>query len=299
MTLSSLTTPSPSSLLRKLEWRVRHTADSLLGGEYRCAFRGRGREFDQVVPYTFGDDLRDIDWNVTARLGEPYRKKFIEERALTTVLLFDDSLSLQFGSAGRSKREALLELAALCALLSAGNRDRAGFWHATPAAHLVREPVRGRTRILETAVSLLAQPIPVLDAGGEVDMDWRRFFHTFPRHSVVLWLGDFGPRRVPRAWPALRRRYQLLGLRIEDPWERRLPDEGPLTVVDPLSGELIPFDPRSAAARRRHAAWVRARDTYFEALFPSPLDRLTADTRADLLRALVAFLRARMSGGRR
>jgi uncharacterized protein (DUF58 family) len=291
--------PSPSSLLRKLEWRVRHTADSLLGGEYRSAFRGRGREFDQVVPYTYGDDLRDIDWNVTARLGEPYRKKFIEERELTTVLLFDDSISLQFGSAERSKRDTLLELAGLCALLSAGNRDRAGFWHATPDTHLVREPVRGRARILETTVALLNQPIPSLDAGGEVDMDWRRFFHAFPRHSVVLWFGDFAPRAIPRAWPALRRRYQLLGLRVEDPWERTLPDVAPMTVVDPLSGELLPFDPRSAAARRQHASWVRARDTYFEALFPSALDRLTVRTTDDLLMAMIGFLRARMHGVKR
>jgi uncharacterized protein (DUF58 family) len=291
--------PSPSSLLRKLEWRVRHTADSLLGGEYRSAFRGRGREFDQVVPYTYGDDLRDIDWNVTARLGEPYRKKFIEERELTTVLLFDDSISLQFGSAERSKRDTLLELAGLCALLSAGNRDRAGFWHATPETHLVREPVRGRARILETTVALLNQPIPSLESGAEVDMDWRRFFHTFPRHSVVLWFGDFAPRSIPRAWPALRRRYQLLGLRVEDPWERTLPDVAPMTVVDPLSGELMPFDPRSAAARRQHAGWVRARDTYFDALFPSALDRLTVRTTDDLLMAMIGFLRGRMHGVKR
>jgi len=292
-------TSAPSSLLRKLEWRVRHTADSLLGGEYRSAFRGRGREFDQVVQYAYGDDLRDIDWNVTARLGEPYRKKFIEERELTIVLLFDDSLSLQFGSAARSKRDTLLELAGLCALLSAGNRDRAGFWHATPETHLVREPVRGRTAILQTATALFAQPIPSLDGGGEVDMDWRRFFHAFPRHSVVLWLGDFGPQQMPRAWPALRRRYQLMGLRVEDPWERALPDEGPLTVVDPLSGELIPFDPRSAAARRRHAAWVRGRDLYWTALFPNQLDRLTVSTRDDLLLSMIGFLRARMHGVKR
>ena len=133
---------APQSLLRKLEWRVRHTADSLLGGEYRSTFRGRGREFDQVVKYEFGDDVRDIDWNVTARLGEPYRKKFVEERELTTVLLFEDSLSLQFGSGRRTKRNTALEMAGSFALLCAGNRDRAGFWHATPSTHLMREPVR-------------------------------------------------------------------------------------------------------------------------------------------------------------
>src|SRR5256886_16916924 len=107
------TPASPLAMLRQLEWRVRHAVENVLSGEYRSAFRGRGMEFDQVVKYTFGDDIRDIDWNVTARLGEPYRKKFIEEREVSLLLLFEDSVSLQFGSGAQSKREALLELAGL------------------------------------------------------------------------------------------------------------------------------------------------------------------------------------------
>ena len=286
--------PTPSSLLRKLEWRVRHTADSLLGGEYRSVFRGRGREFDQVVHYEFGDDVRDIDWNVTARRGEPYRKKYVEERELTVALLFDDSVSLQFGSGSRSKRDTLLELAGLFALLCAGNRDRAGFWHATPATHLVREPVRGRTAIVETAAVLLGRPLPDLDAGGEVEIDWHRFLQTFPRHSVVLWLGDFAARPVPPVWNALRSRYQMIGLRVEDPWERILPPNGSLTAVDPTTGELLPFDTHSNASRARHALWVRARDAYWQQLFPSRVDRLTVTTEDDLLQAVIRFFRSRM-----
>ena len=291
--------PTPSSLLRKLEWRVRHTADSLLGGEYRSVFRGRGREFDQVVHYEFGDDVRDIDWNVTARRGEPYRKKYVEERELTVALLFDDSVSLQFGSGSRSKRDTLLELAGLFALLCAGNRDRAGFWHATPATHLVREPVRGRTAIVETAAVLLGRPLPDLDAGGEVEIDWHRFLQTFPRHSVVLWLGDFAPRPAPPVWNALRSRYQMIGLRVEDPWERILPPNGSLTAVDPTTGELLPFDTHSNASRARHALWVRARDAYWQQLFPSRVDRLTVTTDDDLLQAVIRFFRSRMQALKR
>src|SRR3982750_554671 len=106
--------PAPSlvtsqlALLRQLEWRVRHAVENVLSGEYRSAFRGRGMEFDQVVKYTFGDDVRDIDWNVTARLGEPYRKKFVEEREVTLLVVFEDSPSLPFGSGAPSKREAPL-----------------------------------------------------------------------------------------------------------------------------------------------------------------------------------------------
>jgi uncharacterized protein (DUF58 family) len=131
-TTASLVT-SQLALLRQLEWRVRHAVENVLSGEYRSAFRGRGMEFDQVVKYTFGDDIRDIDWNVTARLGEPYRKKFIEEREVSLLLLFEDSVSLQFGSGAQSKREALLELAGLVMMLGAVNRDRVGFLHASEA----------------------------------------------------------------------------------------------------------------------------------------------------------------------
>ena len=290
---------APQSLLRKLEWRVRHTADSLLGGEYRSTFRGRGREFDQVVKYEFGDDVRDIDWNVTARLGEPYRKKFVEERELTTVLLFEYSLSLQFGSGRRAKRDTALEMAGLFALLCAGNRDRAGFWHATPSTHLMREPVRGRTSIVETAASLLSQPMPELEAGGEVEIDWKQFYHAFPRHSVVLWFGDFSPRPLPPGWAALTRRYQVFGIRVEDSWERELPRNGCMTAVDPVSSELLPFDTLSGANRRRHTAWVRERDDFWAQLFPSRVGRLTVSGDDALLEALVRFFKARMRVVRR
>jgi len=287
------TTPS-LSILHKLEWRVRRAAGSPLGGEYRCAFRGRGREFDQVVKYEYGDEVRDIDWNVTARLGEPYRKKFIEERELTIVVLFEDSLALQFGSGRRTKRETLLEMAGLFALLSAGNRDRFGFWHATPHTHLVRQPVRGRTNILNTTAHLLNLPVPELDAGGEVDIDWKYFLRAFPQHSVVLWLSDFPPRPLPAAWGALSRRYQMIGVRVEDPWERALPRAGALTAVDPTTGDPLPFDMLSGANRRRHEQWVERRDAYWDQIFPSRVARLTVSTEDDLLDALIRFFKARM-----
>ena len=222
---------APLAMLRRLEWRVRMAADSFLGGEYRSAFRGRGREFDQVVKYEFGDDIRDIDWNVSARLGELYRKKFIEERELTVILLLEDTPSLQFGSGSRTKREALLEIAGLFALTAAGNRDRVGFWHATPTGHEVRQPVRGRVNIVRTAATLLGQPMPKLEDGAEVDVDWKLFFHAFPRHSVVLWFGDFPPRMPGVGWAALKKRYEMIGVRVDDPWDLELPSAGILPAV--------------------------------------------------------------------
>ncbi|MFQ3671466.1 MAG: DUF58 domain-containing protein [Verrucomicrobiia bacterium] len=154
--------PSPvsSALLRRLEWRVRHVADTIVSGEYRSAFRGRGREFDQVVKYQYGDDLRDIDWNVTARRGEPYRKRFIEEREVTLALLVEDTPSLQFGSDSTSKREALAELAGLLSLVAAANRDRLAILHAAPGSHWFLPPARGLRAIRASAARLLDQAAP-------------------------------------------------------------------------------------------------------------------------------------------
>ncbi len=282
------------ALLRRLEWRVRHAAGSLVGGEYRSAFRGRGREFDQVVRYEYGDDVRDIDWNVTARRGEPYRKKYVEERELTIALLFEDSLSLQFGSALRSKRELLLELAGLFALVSAGSRDRVGTVYAAPGRFELRPPLRGRARILAAASELCLRPAPALEAQGQTAIDWRRLHAAFPRHAVLVWLSDFPPLAAEKDLAPERRRFECIGVRAEDPFERALPDLGVLAVADPTSGELLPLDTRAAATRRRHAEWRAQRDQRLRALFPAAESRLCVGTDEDPLAALLRFFRLRM-----
>ncbi len=305
---------SQLALLRQLEWRVRHAVENVLSGEYRSAFRGRGMEFDQVVKYTYGDDIRDIDWNVTARLGEPYRKKFIEEREVTLLLVFDDSVSLQFGSGAQSKREALLELAGILMMLGAVNRDRVGFLHASPEGYFLKEPVRGRGQIMHAAAQLLGKPAPSLDAQLPVpssqsqttSIPWRLLAHAAPRHSIMIWLGDFPPsaqpvegRVGPEGWSVLSRRYQTMGFRVDDPWERELPDTPVFTAYDPVSGRLVNLNGASSAQRAAHAEWVAQRDASFRALFPNPLSRLTVRTDEPRLESLVRFFQARMASGRR
>jgi len=301
---------SQLALLRQLEWRVRHAVENVLSGEYRSAFRGRGMEFDQVVKYTYGDDIRDIDWNVTARLGEPYRKKFIEEREVTLLLVFEDSVSLQFGSGAQSKREALLELAGLVMMLGAVNRDRVGFLHASPEGYYLREPVRGRGQIMHAAAQLLGKPAPALESAAQTQdprpetqdptsIPWRLLAHAAPRHSIMIWLGDFPPRIEPEGWSVLSRRYQTMGFRVDDPWERELPDTRIFTAYDPVSGRLVNLNGASSAQRAAHADWVAQRDTSFRALFPNPLSRLTVRTDEPRLESLVRFFQARMASGRR
>jgi uncharacterized protein (DUF58 family) len=306
----SVPTPNPTSLvtsqlalLKQLEWRVRHAVENVLSGEYRSAFRGRGMEFDQVVKYTFGDDIRDIDWNVTARLGEPYRKKFIEEREVSLLLVFEDSVSLQFGSGAQTKREALLELAGLVMMLGAVNRDRVGFLYASPAGYTLKEPVRGRGQILHAAATLLGQSAPVIE-NRELPTDssfvpWRLLAKAAPRHSIMIWLGDFPPRIAPEGWSVLSRRYQTMGFRVDDPWERELPSDRVLTTYDPVAGRIVTLNGATTAQRTAHAAWGQQRDDAFRAIFPAPLSRLVVGTHESRLDALVRFFHARMAAGKK
>jgi uncharacterized protein (DUF58 family) len=290
---------SALGLLRQLEWRVRHAVETVLSGEYRSAFRGRGIEFDQVVKYSFGDDVRDIDWNVTARLGEPYRKKFVEEREVTLMLVLEDTPSLQFGSGAQTKREALLELAGLVLLLGAVNRDRVGYVHATPEGTTFREPVRGRGQILHLAATLLGRPAPDLaratgPAAPSAVIPWQLMARAAPRHSVLIWLGDFAPRPPPEGWTVQRRRFQTMGFRVDDPWERELPTGETHTVYDPVSGRLVTLE-GSRAERAAHAAWRDQREAAWRDLFPDPLSRLVVSTEENRLDALVRFFHARMN----
>jgi uncharacterized protein (DUF58 family) len=277
-----------------LEWRVRHAVENVLGGEYRSTFRGRGMEFDQVVKYEFGDDVRDIDWNVTARLGEPYRKKFVEEREITLLLLVEDTPTLRFGSGEQSKREALLELASLVMLLGAVNRDRVGFLHVSPQGSLFRPPVRGRSQILHSAATLLSRPAPPIQVSERTtDIPWRFLARAAPKHSVLLWLGDFPPRKMPDSWAVLRRRYQTMGFRVDDPWENRLAAGEMFAAYDPAAGRLVTLE-GSAAERAAQADWRQRRETAWQELFPNRLSRLVVGTEESRLDALVKFFRARM-----
>lgn len=282
------------ALLRRMEWRVRHAAENILSGEYRSAFRGRGMEFDQVVKYEYGDDVRDIDWNVTARRGEPYRKKYIEERELTIAILFEDSPSLQFGSANRTKRAALMELASLISLLCAANRDRLAVLCASHDHYWFRPPARGRGPILHSAASLLAQPAPQ-DFTTKPEIPWRFVNRSMPRHSILIWMGDFSAATEPEGWAALGRRFQIMGFRIDDPWDRALPKGGVLTVFDPVENQLIQIDTGSRSQREAHRQWVARREAMWQSVFPDPLARLAALTNEPLLDALVGFFQRRMS----
>jgi len=279
----------PTALLQRLEWRARHAVNTTVSGEYRSAFRGRGMEFDQVVKYQWGDDLRDIDWNVTARLGEPYRKRFIEERDLSVIFVFEDSPALQFGSDGRTRRETLLETAALLMLVSSINRDRVGLLYTSPGKSWFQRALPGRKGILRVASLLLRQHAPPLDGPSTCELPWRFMRKFAPRGSVLLWLGPFAPAGMPDTWRELQQRYQAVGVRADDPWDSELPEGAQFAAYDPLAGRLTTINTSSSAERAAHARWREQREAYFAELFPRLDDRLTVRNTEDPLQTLITW----------
>ena len=280
---------APQAVLRRLEWHVRRAVNTSISGDYRSAFRGRGMEFDQVVKYQWGDDLRDIDWNVTARLGEAYRKKFVEERELSMILLFEDSPALQFGSDGRSRRETLLETAALLMLVAALNRDRVSLFYTSSTHAWYERALPGRRGILRLAARLLEQPAPPLDGGPVQPLPWQRMRGAGAKGSVLLWFGAFVPAETPESWRGLQQRYRTVGVRADDPWDAQLPQMGTLTAYDPLAGRLTTVNTSAPAEQAAHRRWRESRENWIAHLFPHSTDRLLVRNADDPLDALAAF----------
>jgi uncharacterized protein (DUF58 family) len=291
-------TEAPEAMLRRLEWRLRNTVNTALNGAYRSTFRGRGMEFDQVVRYEWGDDPRDIDWNVTARLGEPYRKKFVEERELSQVLIFEDSPALQFGSTRRSRRDMLLEVATLFMLLGALSRDRVGLLYCSPSTSWFQRPVPGRKSMMATATRLLTQAPPPLDGPVQCELPWRFLRHAIPRRSLLLWLGPFIPGERPEAWRDLQQRYQVVAVRADDPWDIELPHSAAFSAYDPVAGRMTVLNPASTSEREAHARWARRREAYMRELFPLHTDRLLINCAADPVEAISRHFRDQAAQGR-
>ncbi len=248
----------PPGLLSRLEWRVRHAVANSVSGDYRSVFRGRGMEFDQVVKFEWGDDPRDIDWNVTARLGEPYRKRFVEERDLSVVLVFEDSPALQFGSEGRTRRETLLQVAALLMLIGTANKDR-----VSVLLRFAFRRIGSSARRRVAATSFASSPDccrsrrPALEGPSSCAVPWNFIRNVAAQRSVVPWLGSFLPAALPPGWRDLQQRYQVVGVRADDAWDDALPADARFAAYDPLSGRVD--DDRQHVGRRARRASSLAR----------------------------------------
>lgn len=293
--MSQLLHHTPHPLLRRLHWSHKRPSPAALAGDYRSAFRGRGMEFDQVVKYTYGDDMRTIDWNVTARRGEPYRKQYIEERELTVHVLFEDSTGMSFGSTEKTRRETALDFFALLTHLCAQNRDRLAATHISPTTEWHQRPVRGRSSLYALAHRIIEMPPATQQPidNERLSRVMRTCLRVLPRHTIFIWISDFAPRQMPPEWNLLRKRFLCIGARPDDPWDIATPQKGAVAVLDPVTNESMTLDWSRSAIRKQHTTWRNDRENSFQKLFPGPLDRLTLPTVEPIVQSFVKFLQKR------
>ncbi len=245
------------SSMRQLEIRTRRMVNDSLAGAYHSVFKGRGMDFDEVREYTPGDEVRTIDWNVTARAGRTFVKKFTEERELTIMLAVDISASGNFGSTAVAKRDLAAELASVLAFSAIRNSDKVGLLLYTDQTERFLAPKRGRRHVLRAVRDILFH-VPT-GRGTDSVKALELINRVLRRRAIVFLISDFqsaddplaeqGPLR--RAMRQTNRRHDLIAVRIEDPRERELPDVGWLALEDAETGDIVEVDTGSAIVRRR------------------------------------------------
>ncbi len=245
----------PPEVLRQvklLELRTRGLVNSLFTGEYRSVFKGQGMEFAEVREYQPGDEVRSIDWNVTARMRKPYVKRYIEERELTVMLVVDLSGSERFGTRNRFKSELASELAAVLAMSAIRNNDRVGAVLFTDRIEHVVPPRKGRRHALRLMRDLLAfEPIGHgTDIAAAVDYAGKMLVHK----AIIFLVSDFQEEALEQPLKLLAQRHDVVAVTVDDPSEHELPDLGLARFVDPESGQTLDVDTSDPAVRARFAA---------------------------------------------
>ena len=278
--------------VRRLEITTRHLVRDIVAGEYSSAFRGRGVEFSEVREYQAGDDIRTIDWNVTARLGTAYVKRYLEERELSVIFLVDASASGRFGTRLRTKHTLAVEACAVLALAAARNNDRVGAVWATDRVERFVPPRRGRRHAQRVINDLLAfEP-----AGTATDLAAAlRFLDPILRRRAVVFLvSDFLTTGYRPDLERLARRHDVIALQLYDPRERELPDVGLISLQDPESGRWRRVDTGRGETRER----FRLRAAEFDRSLQQEIRECGADlvrlqTGQSYAEPLIAFFRRR------
>ena len=284
--------PAVLRQVRLLELRTRGLVNSVFSGEYRSIFKGQGMEFAEVREYQAGDEVRTIDWNVTARMGRPFVKRYVEERELTVVLVVDLSGSSRFGTAGRFKSELATEFAAVIAMCAARNNDRVGALLFTDRIEQVVPPAKGRRHALRVVRDVLgATPA---GTGTDVAKALDYLGRLLPHRAVIFILSDFQGRGFERSLERLARRHDVIAVSIEDPGERLLPDVGVARLIDPESGVVIEVDTSDPDVREAFADQVGAEHRAREALLQRlGVDEVAVRTDVGWLQPLLRFFRRR------
>ena len=286
--------PTPESVLRRLEWRVIRRLDGRLQGDYRTLLRGSGLDFADLRDYEAGDDVRQIDWNVTARTDTVHVRTYLEDRELTAWLLLDRSPSMGFGPVDRPKELVLTELATTLARLLTRGGNRVGAILYDNRTERTITPRSGRNQVLRLTDDLLR---PAEPAGTSTDLSglFRSALHTIRRRSLVVVVSDFlSEPGWERPLAMLEQRHELVAIALSDPREHELPDAGLIVVEDAETGELLSVDTSDPEFRRRFAVVAEQRRADLRAATRrAGVGLHTISTDEDLVGALVRIVQQR------
>lgn len=279
--------------VRKIEIRTKGKVNSLFGGEYQSAFKGRGMEFSEVREYTYGDDIRQIDWNVTARTGDPFIKQFEEEREQTLMLCVDISSSGIFGSQGQSKRELSIEVCAVLAFSAIKNGDKVGLILFTDQIEKVIPPKKGRLHVLR----LIREMLTVEPEGTGTDISEALAYvnRLLNRRAIVIMASDFQDENYDRQLKITNRKHDLVNIFINDKFEDELPDLGLVPFKDAETGEEVLIDTSSEKVRKKyHKKRKLAKSKLRDQFLRMKIDMVELETNASYIRPLMTFFRRRM-----
>lgn len=278
--------------VRHIQIVANRTVNDLLAGQYKSVFRGRGMEFDEVREYQPGDDIRTIDWNVTARTGSPFIKRFCEERELTVLLLVDISASGVFGSVSRAKLDLAVEMAALLMFSALKNNDKVGLLTFADRVCDYFPPRKGKTNVLRLIRQLVAAEPVAAETDLAVALEYLN--RVQKRRAVVFLLSDFLAPAARHAMAIANRHHDLVAVTVSDPREESIPDVGFVTLRDAETGELVELDTHHPEVRQLFQR--RAADRAVELsgrLRKAGVDQLAIRTDEDYQKSLRRFFRMR------
>ncbi len=278
--------------VRQIDIVSRKVVDELLGGEYKSVFKGRGMEFDEVREYIPGDEVRTIDWNVTARTGKPFVKRFIEEREQALFFLVDMSASGTFGSTPKTKNETAAELCGLLAFSAIKNNDKVGLIIFTDEIELFIPPDKGQLHVLHIIREILS--FEPARKGTDISCALDYLGKMVKKKCVTFLISDFQDSDYSKPLKLAAIHYDLIAITITDPRELELPNAGLVELADAETGEQILVDTASAAARKKFNTAAKARLLEIkDSLARLNIDQIDVRTDRDYLRDLIRFFQTR------
>jgi len=282
--------------VRKIQIRTSHLVSDLFAGQYQSVFKGRGMEFAEVRLYQPGDDVRSIDWNVTARTGVPHVKRFAEERELTVMLMVDASASTAFGSVRQTKQALAAELGALLAFSAITNNDKVGLLMFSDQIELALPPRKGTRHVLRVIREILS--LEPAGHGTDIDAALEHLRHVTKRRCVVFLISDFMAAGWKSALRVASKRHDVVAIVLEDPREAELPAVGMIELEDSETGERYVVDTSDRRTREAFAAkTAEARAERDRTLRVADVDTVVVGTDVPYTQALVRFFRKRERRG--